>query len=87
MKSINLIKSLEANLQGTNIYRPLQNIYESKEYDNINLERKIFILTDGEIKDKEKTLEIIKQNRKMYSIHSIGIGEDFDEDLIKKMGI
>ena len=85
--SMKLIQSLKADFKGTNIYKPLTNIYESNKYDNIKLKRNIFILTDGYVEDKEKTLDIIKKNKKLFSIYSIGIGDEFDEDLIKSAGI
>jgi hypothetical protein len=86
--SIELINKLEADLGGTNIYDPLEFIYNSgKIYDKINLPRNIFLLTDGEIEDKEKTLSLIENNSNKYFIYSIGIGNDFDEDLIKNAGV
>ena len=85
--SIKLIQSLKADFKGTNIFKPLQNINESKKYDNTNLKRNIFILTDGYVEDKERTLNIIEANNKLFSIYSIGMGDEFDEDLIKKAGI
>ena len=44
-------------------------------------------MTDGEIDDKSDTLSIIEKNNNKFSIYSIGIGNDFDEDLIKNAGI
>ena len=46
-----------------------------------------FLLTDGEINDKKDTLDLIYKNSSKYSIYSIGIGQSFDEDLIKNAGI
>ena len=87
-ESIKLIKNLEADLGGTDIYSPLKNIYDSfKIYDKIYLPRNIFLLTDGEIDDKKETLDIIENNSDLYSIYSIGIGNCFDRDLIKNAGI
>ena len=87
-QSIKLIEKLDSDLGGTNIYGPLKDIYNSnKIYDTINLPRNIFLLTDGEINDKEDTLAIIEKNSDKYSIYSIGIGNDFDKDLIKNAGI
>ena len=86
--SIKLVEELRANLGGTNIYDPLQNIYNSYQtYDKINLPRNIFLLTDGEIDNKKDTLAIIEKNSDKYSIYSIGIGNYFDKDLIKNAGI
>ena len=87
-ESIDLIKGLTANLGGTDIYSPLKNIYDSKEdYQKIKLPKNIFLLTDGEINDKNKTLQIIEQNSNEFFIYSIGIGERFDQDLIKNAGV
>ena len=86
--SINIIKTLSADLGGTNIYQPLKNIYENKNtYNEIKLPKNIFLLTDGEIGDKKETLELIEKYSSEFSIFSIGIGNDFDKDLIKNSGI
>ena len=87
-KSIQLIKELEADFGCTDIYSPLQDIYSlDKIYDSIELPKNIFLLTDGEIENKEDTLAIIEKNTNKYSIYSIGIGDNFDQDLIKNAGI
>ena len=86
--SINIIKTLSADLGGTNIYQPLKNIYENKNtYNEIKLPKNIFLLTDGEIGDKKETLELIEKYSSEFSIFSIGIGNYFDKDLIKNSGI
>ena len=54
-KSIKLVESLKADLGGTNIYEPLNDVYKSFHiHDKIKLPRNIFLLTDGEINDKKK---------------------------------
>ena len=86
--SLNKIKNLSANLGGTNIAGPLKYIYDSdKLYEKINLPRNIILLTDGEAWDKNEGLNLIEQNSSKFMLHSIGIGEDFDEDLIKNAAI
>ena len=87
-ESIKVIEGLSADLGGTNIYKPLKDIYDSyKTYNKINLPKNIFLLTDGEIVDKDRTLNLIEKNSPNFSIYSIGIGGHFDEDLIKNAGI
>ena len=87
-KSMKIIADIKAIMKGTNIYSPLEDIYKSKELEEtINLPKAIFILTDGAIKNKQKTLELIKNNSNKYSVYSIGLGNKFDKDLIKKAGI
>ena len=86
-KSINIIQNLDADLGGTNIYAPLKNIFDSKDYNKINLSRNVFLLTDGQVADENKVLNLIEANNSKFKIYSIGIGNDFDEDLIKNAGI
>ena len=86
--SLKIIEKLEANLGGTDIYSPLKYIYDNSQYyDEINLPRNIFLLTDGYINNKAETLNLIEINSSIYTIYSIGIGNDFDEDLIKNAGV
>ena len=86
-ESITLIESLKADKGGTDIHSPLKDIYASKVYDNIKLPKNIFLLTDGAVKDKENTLKTIEENSNVFRIYSIGIGSDFDDDLIKNAGV
>ena len=86
-ESITLIESLKADKGGTDIHSPLKDIYASKVYDNIKLPKNIFLLTDGAVYDKEQTLKIIEENSNVFRIYSIGIGSDFDDDLIKNAGV
>ena len=86
--SIAFIEKLKADKGGTNIYDPLKDIYNSKaDYKYIKLPKNIFLLTDGEIDDKKKTLSIIEENSDEFFVYSIGIGSYFDKDLIKNAGI
>ena len=87
-KSIDMVKTLSADLGGTNIFAPLQDIYSSYDtYEKLKLPINIFLLTDGEIENKKETLEIIEQNNDKFHIYSIGIGDYFNKDLIKNAGI
>ena len=87
-KSLEIIDHLNAELGGTDIYSPLKYVFDSYNvHDKINLPRNIFLLTDGEIENKSNTLDLIDQNSSKYFIYSIGIGNYFDEDLIKNAGI
>ena len=84
-ESLKTIENLEADLGGTNIFDPLKDIYNSNEiYDKINLPKNIFILTDGVIEDKAKTLDLIEKNNSKFHIFSIGFGDSFDKELIIK---
>ncbi len=86
-KSIKIVEGLKGDMGGTEIYYPLVRIYDSKDYDNICLPRNIFLLTDGQIESKNLTLDLIEKNSNEFSVFSFGIGNDFDEDLIKNAGV
>ena len=82
------IKELKADKGGTDIVSPLHDIFNNKkEYEKIKLSKNIILLTDGEVDDKNRCFNLIKENCHMFKVHSIGIGNDFDEELIKSCGI
>ena len=80
------INQLRANKGGTNLFSPLDDIFKSKDYDNIDLSHNIFILTDGQIENRETVQNSIVGNVNRFRIHSIGIGNDFDKILIERCG-
>ena len=80
------IKNLKADKGGTELYKPLKSIFENKIYRENNICKNIFLLTDGEIFDKETTLNLIGSHSDEFTLHSIGI-TDCDKDLIKRSAI
>jgi len=85
-KTIEKVKKLKADLGGTQLFKPLKDIFNNNNFDKLNLCKNLFILTDGEVWDREKSLELIKKNLDSFRIHSFGIGNDFDKVFIKKSG-
>jgi len=83
---INIINNLDADLGGTNISEPLAAIYKNNSYSKINLSKNIFLLTDGQVFDRKRCLDLISANSGKFRIHSLGIGTDFDKILIEKCG-
>ena len=85
---ISQINGFEANMGGTNISSPLQDIFENKDkiYDNIPLSKNIFLLTDGQVNNRESCINLISTNSNRFRIHSMGIGNDFDKLLIERSG-
>ena len=83
---IKTIKELTANLGGTNISKPLEEIFRNECYSKINLSRNIFLLTDGEVFDREQCINLISNNSKKFRVHAMGLGNSFDEILIKQCG-
>ena len=85
-KIINVIKSLEADMGGTNIGSPLNAIYKDKIYSNINLSKNILILTDGQVHNREECVNLITSNSNKFRVHALGIGDSFDKILIERSG-
>ena len=85
--TMDIIRNLKADLGGTDISSPLKDIFNCKDYDDINLGRNLFILTDGEVNNREECLELISTNSEKFKIHAIGIGSSFDKKLIQNAGI
>ena len=83
---INIINNLKANLGGTNISSPLNDIYNNNNYSKINLSKNIFLLTDGQVHNREDCINIITTNSSKFRIHALGIGNSFDKILIEKCG-
>jgi hypothetical protein len=83
---INIINNLKADLGGTNISSPLNDIYNNNNYSKINLSKNIFLLTDGQVHDREDCINIITTNSSKFRIHALGIGNSFDKILIEKCG-
>ena len=85
-KILEIINGLQANMGGTNISSPLKDIFESKVYDNIPLAKNIFLLTDGQVYNRELCINLISVNSDRFRIHAMGIGKDFDKILIERAG-
>ena len=83
---INVINGLNADMGGTNISGPLDAIYKDVKYSKINLSKNIFLLTDGQVHDREQCVNLITTNSNKFRIHALGIGNDFDKVLIERSG-
>lgn len=81
-EAIQLAQNLKSNLGGTNIYNPLDNIYQS---ESAHGQRQIFIMTDGEVNDVESVLELISRNSNKNRCFTIGIGRGCDAGLVEGM--
>ena len=83
---INIINSLDAVMGGTNINSPLEAIFNDKSYHKINLSKHIFLLTDGQVNDREGCINLITANSNKFRLHALGIGNNFDKNLIERSG-
>ena len=86
-KTIKKIKRLKADLGGTQLLEPLKHIFNNKNFDNLNLCKNLFILTDGEVWDGQQSLKLIKDNLNSFRVHSFGIGDSFDKKFMEIVSI
>ena len=81
-KSVKKIEYFMANMQGTDIYTPLNAIFSSApshEYPRI-----IFLLTDGKVKNADLVIKLIKKQAGKCRVHGFGIGDGVDPYLINQ---
>ena len=80
------IKNIKADLGGTNLYKPLYNVYSSFEkYKKLNLANNIIVFTDGLVSNIEQLCHTISNNQKHFRLHALGIGFNFDKNLIDRI--
>ena len=84
-ESLKLIKNLKAELGGNNIYDALFDV-GCATYENLNFRKNIFLLTGGKIESRRKVSDFINNNNSLFRIFLIGIGDNIDERLIKRIG-
>lgn len=77
---------------GTKIYEPLNNIYKlCKQRKNPKIETQIHLLTDGAVQNSKQITELIHLRCQdpdlKASLHTIGVGEDVQDDFIKGCAI
>lgn len=74
----------EANMGGTNIYQPMQHVLNLKV--GKSYQKKIFLLTDGDVSDSDRVIELVKKCSKIVRVHTFGVGSGCSKYLIKKVG-
>lgn len=81
-RAIESAKTISANLGGTNIYRPLEEIFKTRPLFG---QRCVFILTDGEVKDRENVINLVELNSKSNTCFTIGFGSGCDAGLMERI--
>ncbi|EFA86791.1 hypothetical protein PPL_00596 [Heterostelium album PN500] len=74
------ISKIDANLGGTELYAPLKAIF-AQAYDP-QYPRQLFILTDGEISDRDRTIDLAGKDSLTTRIFTLGIGSGVDRNLV-----
>ncbi|XP_056650153.1 von Willebrand factor A domain-containing protein 5A-like isoform X3 [Monodelphis domestica] len=80
-EAVQRVKSLEADLGGTEILEPLKSIYSKS--CKPNHPRQLFVFTDGEVCDTGLVIAEVRRHSQNHRCFSFGIGEGASTSLIK----
>ena len=58
---------------------------DKKEEGLIEKNKKVFMLTDGEVSDPDKVIQLAKQNNNKVRVHSFGVGFGCSKYLVKEV--
>ncbi|KAK7906763.1 hypothetical protein WMY93_015375 [Mugilogobius chulae] len=79
-EALEKVKTLDANLGGTKILRPLEHIYSQSCIPN--QPRQLFVFTDGAVRNTKQVINLVKSNADSHRCFSFGIGEGASSALI-----
>ncbi|XP_049986450.1 von Willebrand factor A domain-containing protein 5A-like isoform X1 [Alexandromys fortis] len=82
-EAVQRVKDLKADLGGTEILRPLCDIYKAPSILGHPLQ--LFVFTDGEVDDTFSVIKEVQLNSKRHRCFSFGIGEGASTSLIKSI--
>ncbi|KAG7223108.1 hypothetical protein INR49_015867 [Caranx melampygus] len=79
-EAVKKVETMEADLGGTEILRPLQHIYSQPCIPS--QPRQLFVFTDGEVSNTKEVIHLVKKNSGSHRCFSFGIGEGASSALI-----
>jgi Ca-activated chloride channel family protein len=75
------VQTLEADLGGTEILRPLRETFEATlEHGAV---RQVIVLTDGQVTNTDEVLELVKRHAASHRVFTVGIGAGTSAHLVK----
>ena len=80
-KAVAYARVLQADMGGTEILSPLQDIFRQKKRPG--LPRQVILLTDGDVDDREQVLQCVRENRGQVRVFAIGIGSGVSTALVR----
>eukprot|EP00092_Neocalanus_flemingeri_P030787 GFUD01033440.1.p1 GENE.GFUD01033440.1~~GFUD01033440.1.p1 ORF type:complete len:808 (-),score=279.18 GFUD01033440.1:316-2739(-) len=78
-----LLKRLDANLGGTEIFEPLEAIFKCPPL--VGKPRQVFVITDGEVSNSQQCVQLVEQHNQHNRVFTLGIGASADRHLVKGM--
>ncbi|KAM9318638.1 von Willebrand factor A domain-containing protein 5A-like [Pholidichthys leucotaenia] len=82
-ESLKEVEQIDANLGGTEILKPLTQIYNQPCIPR--QPRQLFVFTDGEVENTKEVIDLVKKNSSSHRCFSFGIGEGASTALINGM--
>uniref|UniRef100_A0A671PKV9 von Willebrand factor A domain-containing protein 5A-like n=1 Tax=Sinocyclocheilus anshuiensis TaxID=1608454 RepID=A0A671PKV9_9TELE len=82
-EALRRVKSMNADMGGTEILRPLKHIYSQPCYTDHP--RQLFVFTDGEVWNTKEVLDLVKSQVFSHRCFSFGIGEGASTALVTGM--
>ncbi|XP_053278569.1 von Willebrand factor A domain-containing protein 5A isoform X2 [Pleuronectes platessa] len=79
-EALKKVESMQANLGGTKILKPLTHILSQTCISN--QPRQVFVFTDGEVSNTKEVINLVKKNSGSHRCFSFGIGEGASSALI-----
>jgi uncharacterized protein YegL len=77
------VRSFDADLGGTEIFEPLQDILKAAPQSSYP--RYVFVLTDGEVSNVDEITHLVEKKHKVTRVSTIGIGSGASTDLIERV--
>ncbi|XP_061170037.1 von Willebrand factor A domain-containing protein 5A-like [Saccostrea echinata] len=81
-EALNLQKRMKADMGGTEIFKPLDNVFSNKPSGSYA--RQVFLLTDGEVWNIPEIIKLVKK-QKNTRVFTFGIGDGCSTELIREV--
>ena len=75
------VNGMDANFGGTEVYSPLEDIFNSQDIDGYV--RQIFLLTDGAVSNSDRVIQLVKKKAYKTRVFTLGLGSSASRHLVK----
>jgi ubiquitin len=79
--AIEKVDEFDANYGGTEMYSPLSYIF-SEQSGSLQLNKHVYLITDGAVFNPDSVVELIRNNKKNFAVHTFGIGSGASTSLV-----